>query len=371
MKHVKKFIALSVLFSIALVCLSSCAEKPEETGIHELRAMHMDNLVEYGNYIYSTRGVDGMLRFDRRTNQISSACTDPECPGNCLLEAPILYFSQIVDGRLYFASWAAHTHEYTYAYLDIPTGQVVALRECGAIESTVGTAPSVADGGCYDRRKILQPVGDPKNPDDYLTYLCRMPADGGAEEVLLELYGDSDMLLFVHQGQPVLFYGTQFSLFDPATKARTVFFDLEAEGFGYLRGDMAMLDGKLYFLVQKPVDVYLVSLDIETGECAAVVDVPVINFRMTDDKIYYSPFETREFGSGTIYCSADLFCCNLDGSDPQVVYSNPSLDYTETFTVIDNKIYGWFSAPGSVSSYWGVIDMETKEVIQGERVEIG
>ena len=117
--------------------------------------------------------------------------------------------------------------------------------------------------------------------------------------------------------------------------------------------------------VQKGMDQSLIAA------VSALVDVPVINFRMTDDKIYYSPFETREFGSGTIYCSADLFCCNLDGSDPQVVYSNPSLDYTETFTVIDNKIYGWFSAPGSVSSYWGVIDMETKEVIQGERVEIG
>lgn len=370
MKNLLKCLSLLVLFSIALAGLSSCSDTPDPTDVHELRAIHMDNLVEYGNYIYYPDGVDGMMRLDRRTNQISSACTDPECTGDCLLKAPIMYFSQIANGRLYFASWAAYTHEYTYAYLDIQTGKVVALRECEDIESTVGTAPFVDGDFCYYKRKILKPDGDPKNPNDYLTYLCRMPADGGDEEVLLELYGDSDMLLFVYQGQPVLFYDTQFSLFDPATKTRTVFFDLEEEGFGFLRGDMAMLDSKLYFLVQKPVDVYLVSMDVLTGEYTTVVDVPVINFRMTDDKIYYSPFETREFGSGTIYCSADLFCCNLDGSDPQVIYSNPSLDYTETFTVIDNKIYGRFSEPGSISSYWGVIDIETKEVIHGQKEEI-
>ena len=352
MKHVGKHISLLVFFSIVLAGLSSCAEKPEETEIHELRAMHMDNLVEYGNYIYYPGGVDGMLRFDRRTNQISSACTDPECTGNCLLKAPIMYFSQIANGRLYFASWAAHTHEYTYAYLDIQTGKVVALRECEDIESTVGTAPFVDGDFCYYKRKILKPDGDPKNPDNYLTYLCRMPADGGDEEVLLELYGDSDMLLFVYQGQPVLFYDTQFSLFDPATKTRTVFFDLEEEGFGFLRGDMAMLDSKLYFLVQKPVD------------------VPVINFRITDDKIYYCPAESRTVANTNVNCSADLFCCNLDGSDPQVIYSNPSLDYTETFTVIDNKIYGWVGEFGSSVRHWGIIDIETKEVIHGQKEEI-
>lgn len=392
----KNYIRLSTLILgvLILICgLSSCSEKPDEPyALNSSAVLQKDNIIEYGNYIFYDGGIEGIMKYDRSTGEKSSACVDPECEGGCLLESPLNYFSQIVDGKLYFATMAAYSHVYTYAYLEIQTGKVTVLRICEEIESTMGIAPLVENGYCYYNCKKLKENGNIQDPNDYLTFLCRLPADGtGSEEILCELIGESELLLFIYKGRAVTHYDGKIFLLDPLTGERQIVFDQYKEGYTFLNGDMAFLNGKLYFLIKTNATItseytkkdykysYLVCVDLDTCTSKRVLDTPIVSFRLTDEKIYYAPFELRYLYIPDDYennpsqvkvllSSADLHCCDLDGKNDKIVYSNSTLNYLERFTVVHDKLYGWFifydknTNDWESKAYFGEIYFKTKEI---------
>ena len=394
----QKTVRLSALILILVILASglcSCSEQPDEP-YHEMlntaSVSQKDNVIEYGNYVFYESG-KGIMKYDRSTGEIRSACVDPECKGNCLLESPLNYFSQIVDGKLYFATMTAYTHEYTYAYLDIQTGIVTVLRICEEIESVMGIPPLVENGYCYYSCKKLKENGNKQDPQDYLPYICRISADGsGSEEVLCELLGESDILLFVYNGNAITHYDSKLHLVNLSTGERQIIFDQHKEGYTFVNGDLAFLNGKIYLLLKTNASVtseytkksykysYLVCVDLETHTHKRVLETPVVSFHITNEKIYYAPFELRHLNLPEDYennlsqitimlASPDLHCCDLDGKNYQILYSNPTLNYMESFTVVQDKLYGWLidhdekTNTGNKKTYFGEIDFKTNEII--------
>ncbi len=393
-KHILKKVLCILLFVFCMMGTVSCKERPDSnisSELHTSSVISKDGILEYGDYIFFDSIGKGIYRYNRTTGEVSSACSDAECDGNCILEAPLVFFSQIHDGKLFFASMMAYVHDYSYAYLDLITGNVTVLRTFSEVESTVGISPIVENGYCYYNCKILKENGVATNPNDYMTYICRISIDSKREEFLYDAAGESEQLLFVHNGKLITLFENKIYLITPNCTEKTILFDINKEGYSFLAGDISYLNGKLFFLVKGRTEMlceyrnraykhsFLVSVDVESGVVEKVVEAPVVSFRLSENEIYYAPFELRylyipedyqNHPDKVVVCmsSADLHCCNLDGSNDQIVYSNAEVMYAEIFTVIDGVLYGQFDDYNDKTKAWngdyyfGKADFSTKEL---------
>jgi hypothetical protein len=393
----KRPLAFFMLLLITFTAVS-CTEKPDLPGkdsdgsgaVHKTNVVRDANIgiTEYGDYVYCTWGK--IFRYNRKTGEFSRACADSECDGTCPLDNIVGYILQIVDGKLYFGSMEAYTHNYTYGYQDIITGEVKVLRVCSESEGPELCAPCVSGGYIYYMSKILREDGNAQNPDDYLSYVCRMSVEGGKEEIVFGLQDNYELLKFVSGGKLVTYIDGILYSIDIETKERTVIFDGKKEGYLSFGDYMSCLDGKIYFLCKTNSGMqseynnitysysYLMCLSLETGEAKRIVDKPIISFCLTDDAVYYTPFELRHMYIPEDYkehpenvvvflASPELHSCDLDGGNDKILYTNKNMDFAKLYTVIDGVLYGWLwdydeSLHRFGSTYFGIINLSTGKV---------
>ena len=385
--------ALSLLLcTIFFAGMISCQKIDEpikaDPVVHSSNVIRTD-LIEYGPYIFA----DGkyIRQYNLNTNLLSPSCVDPECQGTCLLEAAINKVTQAVDEKMFFSALDVKTLTVRYGYQDLVTRDIKVLVTLSQLEDNNSFNSFVWNGYMYYSCKLLREGGDSKKPDDYRPHICRISVNGGDEEVVFESNGRLEMVV---ADKILTTADGNLNSYDIETGEKRTLINLDEIGYKTFRGKNSYLDGKLYFLCGDGSYcvnqyngkiygyTYLLSVDIHTGEVKRVVEDPVISFALTNEAIYYAPFELRymyvpenyeENPKGVVIflASPTLYACDLNGENTKAVYTNETMDYIEAFTVIDNKLYGWLYEFDDANhafkdSYFGCIDLETKEIIPAD-----
>ena len=372
---------LSMLVTI-IICLSmiSCSSSPSSDEVYTTNVVRTD-MQSYGNYIYTFFGA--VYRCNRVTNEFLKACVDPECDGKCPLDGAIAETDHIEKGKLFFHSFEAYTHKVHYGYQDIVSGEVTILKTLSKMEALNYSRAFVYNDYIYYSYYILKAGGDAANAEDYIQHLCRMPIDGGKEEVLMSC--DESLIAVIDNKIITGSIGTMFS-YDIDCLEKKLLWKYSDHDYTVI-GAFSAINDKLYFLAgtsnydqckytnMKLNHNYLISLNVNTGEASRVVECPVITYSLTDDRIYYSPMVIRYLYVPDNYENhlneivmfrgdETLYSCNLDGTEIRQEYSNSTVDYIEDYTVVDRKLYGWIKNFNQDTNTWeneyfGTIDFET------------
>ena len=387
-----------IFLALTLLLLPACAEEPDmDTGetVHTSRICAR-NIAEYGDYIYYSNG--RMCCYNRRTGETRKFCTEPECSYQCIFVAPF-EFTQAVDGRLYFCSSNVRTREITYAYVDIVTEETTVLLTRPIHGSSLISWPIVDNGWVYYTGQQLREGGKAENPDDYDFCVCRMPKDGGKSEFVCKIEDNTDERLYaVIDGKVITECGGSIYSTEMATGERKVLFDPEEYGFLKETVDIAYLDGYLYGLATSeelhplseyyPIThnkLYLMKIDVRTGETKQLVDVPVHSYTLTEDTIYYTeqtirivyaPEDYKEHPEKVVVTGSfeTLYACDLNGENRRGVLTDPYLDLDlDTHCIIDNCMYGdilqYDETEHRMMQFYGKVDLKTGEVTPATEVK--
>lgn len=383
-------LSVVLLFMLTAVFFTSCQTNHDTMGeVHHTEVIR-PNIQEYGPYVY----VDGrtIMRYNRGTNLLSSACVDPECEGACPIEAAISSVNQVVDGRMFFCAFEAYTHVVRYGYQDVVSGDIRILATLSEAEDSMNSGCYVWDGWMYYSKRILQEGGDPDLLSDYIPHVCRVSVEKGNEESVMPT---DESLMMVADGYIITQKDGILYAYNAVTLEKKTLYNLEENGFSTLATTLSYAKGRIYFLCRSHsictseyskrefLYPFLISIDLETGEASRVVENPVITFAVTDDAIYYAPFELRHMyipenyidvpEEVVVFLADDtLYACDLDGSRNREVYTNDGLDFVECFTVIDGVLYGWLydfddESHRFTTGYFGSIDFQTGKVTRAEK----
>ena len=388
-------IGIVICLTIMLFCtMISCQETPplsNETSsepndtTHSSNVIHTD-LIEYSPYIF----VDGkyIRQYNMNTNLLAPSCQDPECEGTCPLETVFNEVIRVVDNKMFFYSWQEYTHITRYGYQDLVSGDIRVLVTLSDLEETLFTTAGVWEDYMYYSRKHLREGGDSENPDDYISHVCRVSVDSGKEEIL---YAGHEKVIMVADDKVITTVNDNMYSYDLTTRTKQLLFNLEDIGYKYFGGVYNFLNGKLYFICTDEEYIiseyteryfnyrFLLSVDIHTGEVERAVEEPVISYALTDNTIYYFPFELRHLyvpeddprGAVVYLASATLYACDISGENQRAVYTNEALDYADYYTVVRNKVFGYFREFDQehhdyTEGCWGYLDLDTKEIIPAE-----
>ena len=305
----------------------------------------------------------------------------PELDGDSPYERIIIYISPEFLQRESTADTALQ---------DIFSGEIKILVTLSKLEDSYRVRFHVWDGHLYYNRKILREGGDFENPDDYIPHICRVSVDGGEEETL---FASNEALVVVADNKIITREnGTMYS-YDLETKNKQTLFNVEEIGYKNAVGLYQYLNGKVYFICmddtfsiseynkKKYLNRYLLSVDIHTGVVKRVIEEPVISYALTDDTIYYFPFEVRYLyipedsdpsGAVVYLASATLYACDINGENQRAVYTNENWDVADRFTVVGNKLFALIYEFDQKThtfpdeGYWGYLDLDTKEIIPAE-----
>jgi len=368
----KRIFAVIGCIALLFFTFTSCNQTKEKNKIHTTDVIRYSGIQEYGPYLYYNDSK--IYRYNINTNTFSKACIDPTCDGTCALENVIGFVYQVYDGKLVFYSYQAYTHDGFYGYQDTVSGEVKILRKLQEREDS--SAPAyVYNDKLYFKKNILRERGSMENPDDYIPHICRIPFEGGVEEVLFECGNES--LVVVADGIIITYDTESVFAYDTDTLEKKTLFKLEDYGYTHMAGIPSYLNGNLYLRGHVADGVYseynenmarklsyLVAVDVHTGELTRVVDEPVIQFCVTNEGIYYAPLKLRHMYIPEDYeenpnkiqifwADETLHFCNHDGSGKKEVYTNEKMDYVEMFTVIDNILYGLLFDYDDESHRWG------------------
>ena len=381
---------LIILALILCLPLAACTKEPPAPSIHTTSVIRSSELsmFEYGNFIYFSRGE--IFRYNTLTGELTSACFDPECDGKCPLHGGITRIGMIEDGKMYFYSFAAFTHDINLGYQDLISGTVTVLETLNQYEMT-NDLTFVSNGYFYYYAGVLKDGGDPKKYEDYDTRLCRIPLTGGEREILETPNGIPTLIV---DGKLVMI-GRAVTVYDIETKLEKVVWNFSEDGFKQV-SDISYVDGKLYMIakasaedaervyneykgVEYTKNLFLVSVNISTGEWQKVTEEAVEAYTLTDDRVYYFPTEIRNLYIPEDYeknredihvttFGATLYSRKPDGSDPRAEYTRENLYTCYDYTVIGGKLYGFISLCDEVNhvktnSDFSAIDLSTGEII--------
>jgi len=387
MKCISKISAVLLTVFVILLLCSGCTEHlpelsptytytPRAVGVVAYRDFCLDNFV-----ITKSRSAV----YDRTTGEVKFGfCEDPECDGSCPLETGSPRITGISQGRLYF-----NTLERTpyYGYIDIVTGEVVYLLSID-YEEMLPMRPMFVDGGwVYLTRKHLKEGGNPENSDDYIAHLSRIPEDGGKEEVIYAMRENAESLMLIVDGVMYTWYQSKIWRTDLEVWEPMIVHDLETSEINHV-GECCYLDGNLYFnTIHANGDKYIVRMDAISGEWSYIVDVDVTNYWITNDAIYFSPYEHRLLSDPERYpegsdeahyadFSATLYACDLDGENVRAVFTDTSgvLGVGNNSTVVDDIYYGWINHFDQKKNAWGEVyfaelHFDTGEIIPATVVD--
>ncbi len=373
-----KLSAVLLLAVVTCTFIASCDNGEQPTGIHTSNVVSsgIDNLLEYGSYIYF--GGSKAQRYNRNTGEISNACTDPECDGTCPLDESIVNVCQVADGKLFFYSFKAFEHNVRYGYQDIVTGEVVVLADLSETEAGAGQYCYYYDGYVYYVHCLLREGGNAENPDDYEDFVCRIPISGGDEERIVKIVGETMQL--VAGGYIITFNDNSLYSYEINGQNRKMLISPEQNGYEYFAGDLKCLDGKLYFTCThggtRAKTLY--STDLKSGSTGRVLEYGLKKFILTDNAIYFIEFAQRDFyipddintnpdAAAVLTDSGPtIYKCNIDGKNVQEVFTDETLVIPARCTVIDNVVYGEMQRYNDTTKAFDELEFCSLDIESGE-----
>lgn len=331
-----------------MVCLllTSCTQN-NHTNIHTTGVTHQLGLQEYGPYVFFSDGQ--VKKYNRITNELTKACTDPECDGKCLLESVITKVNRVIDGKLYFSAFTAYTHEFTYACLDILSGETSVLVQMTEAEDSGNAVCGVCDGYFYYIRKVLKDGGDKSKLSDYEPYFCRVPVDGGNETKLMPT--DGAVLFGIADGKFIVEKDGVLCALDAVSGSSKPLFDFSEHGYTSMGSVPYIYENLFYFTCKNASqNSFLIGLDTESGEFFRITEEPVFSFCVTDDSVYYchmvmknQEFINEDGTSEIIPVQAqgkNLMQCGHDGNDTRICFNAEAIYLGTNYTVIDGELIG-------------------------------
>jgi len=375
------FLCLLAILFLATGCSQLFAPESRTSSVR-----HDNTMLEYGNHIYVSLTVNPPYKYNRETGTMAELCMDAECKNNCILCQCIDFRTLgIQDNKLYFSCEPRGRHNpnlpewsrgmgFVIGYQDQISGKVVPLRTLSQ-EEAASIYTFLDQGFIYYSRRILKEGGDPQNRDDYKYTITRLSLDGKIEENLEALtvggvlcVADGYIYTLGKDGSTI---GVS-KITDEGVEAPVTLFDIRKNGYQtYYSTIPYYYNGTLFFLVSDGtvttfsdsensshtrVNTYLIALNTKTGEGKQLVEEPICQFTVTENKIYYIPVEFRHLYPSenddesyaqdpvaTISTSSKIYSCNLDGSKPKLVLDLPRYKIAPLFLVIDNTLYGWLA----------------------------
>lgn len=367
----KKRICFILSMLLLVGALVGCAEKlPEgalQSDLHygnRVKGVKMLHVTCWDNYIVYNADFGGI--YNRTTGELQQRfCEDVECDGLCYLEDGPLYVYHVEDGQIYFI--VRNRKDTYYCRKDILSGNVHVYFVLNDKEVVATRDMYVDNGMLYYPKKCLVDGGNPDDPEDYHLYAYRMDATGKKNEMIYKMRDNTEFLWFVDDG--ILYTQWEMKLYqiDPNTQERREFFDLLEHGFIGV-GDAQFIDGKFYFSYSaqdwwvaapngRPFpSIKLVCIDVASGEWKYVTDVGLSNYCITNDAIYFIPFEILQRNDPAVYepqgedaqfcsCSPKLYACDLNGENVRPIWAEEETHtmLISEYTVVDQVLYGWVS----------------------------
>lgn len=378
---------LIILLAVqSIVLLSSCSEEPDlvpENDSQESVFQKSESGYHiYGNYVYWRASNNEIYRYDLETFTRRSACLDAECEGDCILhEAKGI--SGIQNWKLFFNTEAtdieydeyhrpiSSTKRVHYAYQDLHTGEITVLRTCigSEIDESVNSGVVLGDSHIYYTVNLLKKDGDPLNANDYIPTYCRMPIDGGEEEVLFPKTGQTETILMpyeneliVYRDQVICAYRIDTGEFREIYNYENTEFLMKPHTLGYGNGKMYFL-GKVGNLLAEKGETYyncaLVELDLKTGAYRKIIDEKVFAYTVDEDGIYYIKTEYNKFlveGYENVEVSGwagdSVYKCDFDGNNETLFYKNSQMRISVPwFLIAGDSIYTQIRYSGTVRQF--------------------
>ena len=179
---IMKAIFVFLTLTLTTLLLFSCGES--ETPEIRTSGVVREDILDYGPNLFFPYRI--LFQYNRLTNTVTRLCPDPECNGNCPLDAFVDFPHFIDENNLYFTAIDYNLH-ILHAYMNILTGEVKVLRDLSQAEDPFGSYILSSDGEyVWYQAKLLKEGGNKNNTKDYETWLCRMPKTGGAEERIFQ-----------------------------------------------------------------------------------------------------------------------------------------------------------------------------------------
>ena len=368
---------LSFILAILLLCLSVCSCESVSQNHDDATNQSIDLSGGFiqdswyglcGPYIFYFDGEMKLARYNVLTKTSTTGNMYPDTP---LLEKSAEWsFSMSVDHTLYASAtplFQGPLTDETYTYLfalDVETGNMDIIDTINDREVVNRHFVWVVEDTCYYVRKVLRDGGDQNNPDDYEQFIVSKKAGDKSFKKVVSLPKDQGLRYAVKEGLLVLSDKT-VDLYDLVTGAKKTVIEWsdqdETNGINSSNNIMscAYKDGIFFFLVLVPAEPgqvmgqYLYSLDLSTGQLKKVIEKKLSSVYFTKEGIYYNPVDYRvmwvdpDDETHTIASrqSPEVYLCDLDGGNERVVYTNESLRYPNTTSLVvwDGKMYGSFS----------------------------
>ncbi|MBQ7338708.1 MAG: hypothetical protein IJW40_09695 [Clostridia bacterium] len=327
--------------------------------------------------------------FNRQTGELlREFCEDPECDGSCIWESGGIEVQAVRDGRIYFSLFGAgNRKDIYYCYRSILTGENVILYTMQMDNrSGSGRVFEVDDGWIYFTEKRLDEQSNPNLPESYTEVVYRVPVDGGEREEVYELR-EGEGCAMVLDGRMFTKLEDVFYITELATMEQSVYHSGACPPLPVFPMG-AYIDGKfISAAILEQTEMHLIVVDEQTRECKVVGDVPVRNYCITNDAIYFWPVDPHQINDPSIYPpesdgyvaigdSPTLFACDLDGENIRKVWTEQTglLEYAGDCTIVDGVLYGWMREFDLKTNAFGErffaeIHFDTGEIIRAIEVE--
>ena len=106
-------------------------------------------------------------------------------------------------------------------------------------------------------------------------------------------------------------------------------------------------------------------MDPQSGGWAHVVSQPMAAYAITNDAVYYIPYEKRQVNDPAVYpadsksamyttYASSIFACDHEGGNVRKVWTDDSglIGFSTSFTVVDNTFYGWIKPFDPEENVW-------------------
>ena len=335
-----------------------------------------------GKYLYFVKG-GTLMRYDSVADSVTKLCGHTEDNDDCLLERIGSSGIQLYGNRFYFAyNTEILGEEGSVAYYDIGSGNTKKID----VEINITNYFFVYDGYIY-------------YIDIDFENICRIPADGGKPEKLIKCEGIKEMfmvadgkiyvsrvLFSLSSSVPAVNIGYIYS-YDIKTLEKKEVFIFNTTTI-YPVGKALYFDEKIYLQIsevsriptssvstERFIKEYLYRIDTKTNEILLLSETGVNHFYLTEESLYYIPYEERKVYAPDVYfadengmyetlSSADIHACNLDGGNDRIIYTNSYITLYSAH-IINGKLFGLFI--GTVSGiegndFYASLNLESGEI---------
>lgn len=416
----KRILCMIFVFLFCLLPLTGCKKSTSDTDT----APRDYGTWRYGNYIYFSNNSYALplkattcqlARYHVTTGRVSAACTDAKCDHGEESNCPFLGFVKleyIVDNTIYYTIFKDREGTYgqdTYlmAY-DIKKEKASVVMNCSEWE--VDSRFQLADGVIYFVQVCAKEDVHPESAEDYTYALCRFVIGKKDYEKLFDIpvtyrivgmSTERTELIWVANDTCYFLDGATGNIYATDMTGKTLQWVTNSE-FPYSLDLYSRYGNRVYFFGGRegaastyeytyPADpskgvnqsytyeysrAQLYALDLENNTFQPVLD-NMADYAIADGKIYYTTWGFRFYGyddyGAPIHnmTESEIYCCDLDGSNAEVVYTNFNL-LGGNFAVVNSKLFGIFceySEEGCTKNRYGVLNLKNGKLTYFDTIE--